>query len=110
VPATAYESDGYTGDRLPLVLESAAGASTGIVLLEGDAGTQLVSWPRGSSRDCGAAEKNRQTTPHDFKAPHHRLFPPQQIRQIHHDAANRAGQVDCVAAFHMHDVGAGRST
>ena len=53
VPAMAYEFDGYTGDRLPLVLESAAGASTGIVLLEGDEGTQLVSWPLATSQRVG---------------------------------------------------------
>lgn len=45
VPVRLYQVEGMAGSELPLVLESATGQRTGLLLLEGDAATELVSWP-----------------------------------------------------------------
>lgn len=53
VPALAYEFDGFTGDRLNLVLEASGSAGTGVILIEGDAATELVSWPMHARQRVG---------------------------------------------------------
>ncbi|MBN8726485.1 MAG: conditioned medium factor [Xanthomonadales bacterium] len=53
VAAMAYEFDGFSGDRLDLVLEAQGGASTGVLLIEGDPATELVSWPLGTRQRVG---------------------------------------------------------
>lgn len=53
VPARAYEFDGFMGDRLALTFEARDGASRGVVLIEGNRNTELVSWPLSTAQRVG---------------------------------------------------------
>ncbi len=53
VPVWMHEFEGISGGSLNLVLEANGDAKTGVVLLEGDPATELVSWPVHASQRVG---------------------------------------------------------